>query len=424
MSALPKGWKTVRLGDVTSKPQYGYTTKSSAVGNVRYLRTTDLTSGKVNWESVPYCVENPVIISKYQLKNNDIVISRAGSVGFHSLIKNPPANTVFASYLIRFEPNGNIEPKYLSHFLNSREYWEQITEKAAGVAVQNVNAKKLADLTLPLASKSQQKRIADKLDSVLAKVDAAQARLDKIPTLLKRFRQSVLAAATSGELTKEWREENGVAIECWQKIELKDVCRSISDGDHQAPPKVEKGIPFLVISNVSRGYINFGTVSRWVPQNYYDSLKSIRKPELGDILYTVTGSFGIPLIVNTCDNFCFQRHIAIIKPIDKVIEPYFLKLFLESPKIYKHASKIATGTAQKTVSLTNLRKFPITLPSKEEQVEISNKVIELFEHANTVEKQYQAAKARLDKLTQSILAKAFRGELVTADDCDIEQVVS
>ena len=104
MSELPKGWIVVTLGEVCSKPQYGYTTKSCPEGRVQYLRTTDLSSGKVNWGTVPYCLTEPDKVDKYQLEHNDIVISRAGSVGYHHLIKSPPNNAVFASYLIRFKP--------------------------------------------------------------------------------------------------------------------------------------------------------------------------------------------------------------------------------------------------------------------------------------------------------------------------------
>ena len=81
MSELPKGWIVVTLGEVCSKPQYGYTTKSCPEGRVQYLSTTDLSSGKVNWGTVPYCLTEPDKVDKYQLEHNDILISRAGAVG-------------------------------------------------------------------------------------------------------------------------------------------------------------------------------------------------------------------------------------------------------------------------------------------------------------------------------------------------------
>lgn len=267
----------------------------------------------------------------------------------------------------------------------------------------------LKELEFSVPPLAEQKVIADKLDTLLAQVENTKARLERIPQILKRFRQSVLAAAVSGGLTEEWRK--AVVRSEWSDTRLDDVCNSVSDGDHQAPPRAQSGIPFLVISNVTGGEINFDEVSRWVPETYYNNLKSIRKPQRGDLLYTVTGSFGIPVIVNTDKPFCFQRHIAIIKPNHDMVSARYLAVYLQSPKAFAHAADVATGTAQKTVSLNNLRKFSISLPTMDEQTEIVRRVDQLFAHADRIEQQVNNALARVNSLTQSVLVKAFRGEL-------------
>ena len=108
------------MGEVCLQSQYGWTTSASSEGNLHLLRTTDITSGKIDWGSVPYCAEEPPEIEKYLLHDGDIVISRAGSIGFSLLIKNPePA--VFASYLIRFKPL--IDEQYAKYFLQTPAYW-------------------------------------------------------------------------------------------------------------------------------------------------------------------------------------------------------------------------------------------------------------------------------------------------------------
>ncbi|EFK1739649.1 TPA: restriction endonuclease subunit S [Escherichia coli] len=261
------------------------------------------------------------------------------------------------------------------------------------------------ELKIDIPAWEEQKIIAEKLDTLLAQVDSTKTRLEQIPQILKRFRQAVLAAVVNGKLSKNTKQ--------WEIYLLKNLCTSISDGDHQAPPKSETGIPFLVISDVNKGVIDFDNVSRWVPESYYQSLKEIRKPCQYDILYTVTGSYGIPVIVNNNKPFCFQRHIAIIKPNRNLIDHRFLAFYLESPQIFKHASDVATGTAQKTVSLSSLRNFEISVPPLKEQHEIVRRVEQLFAYADTIEKQVNNALARVNNLTQSILAKAFRGELTT-----------
>ena len=97
-------------------------------------------------------------------------------------------------------------------------------------------------------------------------------------------------------------------------VRLESVCRVITDGGHQPPPQVPEGIPFLVISNVSSGSISFES-TRFVPSTYFETLDDSRKPKVGDLLFTVTGSFGIPVVVRTDREFCFQRHIALLKPL-------------------------------------------------------------------------------------------------------------
>lgn len=297
--------------------------------------------------------------------------------------------------------SSGVERNFFIHWYRSQA--QLIESLGTGTTVKGIRLEVLKALSINLPPFFEQKIIAEKLDTLLAQVDSTKARLEQIPQILKRFRQVVLAAIVNGKLSTN--------TEQWKVYSLKNLCVSISDGDHQAPPKSETGIPFLVISDVNKGKIDLENVSRWVPESYYLALKEIRKPSLNDILYTVTGSFGIPVVVNTTKPFCFQRHIAIIKPNSNLINYRFLLFYLESPQIFKHASDVATGTAQKTVSLSSIRNFELSVPSLKEQAVIVHRVEQLFAYADTIEKQVNNALTRVNNLTQSILAKAFRGEL-------------
>ncbi len=297
--------------------------------------------------------------------------------------------------------SSGVERNFFIHWYRSQA--QLIESLGTGTTVKGIRLEVLKALSINLPPFFEQKIIAEKLDTLLAQVDSTKARLEQIPQILKRFRQVVLAAIVNGKLSTN--------TEQWKVYSLKNLCVSISDGDHQAPPKSETGIPFLVISDVNKGKIDLENVSRWVPESYYTALKEIRKPSLNDILYTVTGSFGIPVVVNTTKPFCFQRHIAIIKPNSNLINYRFLLFYLESPQIFKHASDVATGTAQKTVSLSSLRNFELSVPSLKEQAVIVHRVEQLFAYADTIEKQVNNALTRVNNLTQSIPAKAFRGEL-------------
>ena len=158
--------------------------------------------------------------------------------------------------------------------------------------------------------------------------------------------------------------------------------------------------------------------SRFVPSTYYEQLKPARKPSVGDILFSVTGSIAIPALVDISEPFTFQRHIAILKPDLTRISSKFLLYSLGTESIKDQSLAVATGTAQLTIPLSGLRVFTIGLPSKDEQHAIVRRVETLFAFADRLEARYTTARMQVDQLTPSLLAKAFRGELVPQDPND------
>src|SRR2546427_4682809 len=197
--ALPQTWAMATLGELCEKPDYGWTTRAADKGDLKLLRTTDLTGGNVDWASVPFCSENPPEAGRYRLHPGDVVISRAGSVGFSFLLSECP-EAVFASYLIRFRPFEALNSRYLSFFLQSPGYWQQIAKSAAGIALQNVNAKKLAAITLAVAPAPEQNRIVAEIEKQFTRLEAGAAALKRVQANLKRYRAAVLKAAVEGRL--------------------------------------------------------------------------------------------------------------------------------------------------------------------------------------------------------------------------------
>lgn len=161
----------------------------------------------------------------------------------------------------------------------------------------------------------------------------------------------------------------------WEKVKLTECCISITDGDHQPPPKVSEGIPFVTISNInSENQFDFKSVM-YVPIEYYEKLDSKRKAQKNDILYSVVGSFGIPVFMKNDIPIVFQRHIAILRPDTTVIKPRFLYYTMLSRDFYMKADAVALGAAQRTISLTALRNMEICIPSLERQ----KKIVDILE---------------------------------------------
>ncbi len=159
----------------------------------------------------------------------------------------------------------------------------------------------------------------------------------------------------------------------WDKVKLADCCLSISDGDHQPPPKAVSGVPFVTIANINKSNQFDFSDTMFVPKDYYDRLDLKRKAKVGDILYSVVGSFGIPVLIKEERPFVFQRHIAILRPNER-INSAFLYYTMLSRDFYAKADAAAIGAAQRTVSLTSLRGMEIELPPLKVQEAIASKL--------------------------------------------------
>jgi type I restriction enzyme S subunit len=435
------------FGSICGNGQYGWTTRAADKGSVKFLRTTDITKSQINWDSVPYCQDDPPDIEKYRIQANDILISRAGSVGFSSLISHTPFPAVFASYLIRFIPSESLEPRYVAYFLRSSEYWQQISEASAGIALSNVNARKLSEITTPLAPLNEQKRIADKLDALLARVDAGRDRLNRVSLILKRFRQSVLAAATSGKLTENWRTEHinvdwnneieeeltefGFAdAHCfgdfrfptsWNVARLGEIAEIVGgitkDSKKQDPTDEE--LPYLRVANVQRGFFDLTEIKTIrVPQRRIEELLLRR----GDILFNEGGDIdklGRGWVWDGEIERCtFQNHVFRVRLHNELFEPKFFSWYgnLRGAAYFLSVGKQTTNLASINKSL--LSALPIVIPPAEEQNEIARRIEVLFAYADRIEACYQNALTRVDQLTPTLLSKAFCGELVPQDPGD------
>lgn len=310
--------------------------------------------------------------------------------------------------LMAFIADNNCYFKYVLYWSMTVDFYTYTN----ATTVPAIRKTDLESIPFPVAPLAEQQRIVERIESLFSKLDEAKEKAQEVIDSFETRKAAILHKAFSGELTAKWREENGVGIESWERKTLGEVCNSIFDGDHMPPPKSESGIPFLVISNVNDGYLSFEN-TRFVPQEYYDAITDTRKPEKGDVLYTLVGSFGIPVVVDTNAPFCFQRHMALLKP--KSINTYFLWYLLQSQEMYQKASSIAKGVAQLTVPIKGLRLMDFNCPSEEEQIEIVRILDSLLEKEDTSKDNAESIIDQIETMKKAILARAFRGELGTND---------
>ncbi|MFN1647539.1 restriction endonuclease subunit S [Vibrio rotiferianus] len=355
-------------------------------------------------------------------------------------------------------PNEYYEPKYFYYMLRALELPDK------GYSRHFKYLKECKGKVAPLA---EQTRIVEKLDEVLAQVDTIKARLDGIPAILKRFRQSVLASAVSGKLTEEFYTSQAVINDIteewiryqeetfrklgkqnksntWMKkapapinrVEFSDRlpkgkrwCAFILDeiilaknqGVNTTTEKVEytsSGIVAVQAGNIQESKIDFQS-NKFVSKDKFDALSCHVKPAFNDVLYTNIGAnFGNAAVVpEILEDFLITWNVMRIVP-SKILLPKYLELVLNSSLIRDIALTAVSTSTVPFVNGKTIGQYVIPTPPIEEQKEIVRLVDQYFAFADTIEAQVKKAQARVDNLTQSILAKAFRGELVAQDPND------
>jgi restriction endonuclease S subunit len=328
----------------------------------------------------------------------------------------PPNTVLVAMYgatagqvgILRFEastnqavcgilPSEHFAPEFLFYFFLHKK--DELVAQAAGNAQPNISQIKIRNTGVPVAPVSEQHRIVTILDEAFDGIATAKANAEKnlenARTLFESHLQAVFAEAwETGEL-----------------VALADLATGITDGDHMPPPKAASGVPFITIGNVAKDTrtIDFSDTFK-VSREYFDSLKPNKKPQVGDVLYTVTGSFGIPVLIKEQQDFCFQRHIGLVRPKPDVRSEWLYYLLM-SPQIVQQANDGATGTAQKTVSLKVLRGFEVPRLPLAAQEKVTAKLNSLASETQRFESLYQQKLTALDDLKKSLLHQAFSGAL-------------
>lgn len=230
-----------------------------------------------------------------------------------------------------------------------------------GASIKHPKMSEIWEIPIPALLLSEQELIVKELDAVSDIIADKRKQLQELSSLVQ-----AIFFDTFGDSRHNTPK--------WVVKKMKDICIVVTDGDHLPPPKSDDGIPFITISDIDKDShcICFDD-TMFVPRTYYEKLKDYKKAKPGDILYTVTGSYGIPIIVKENKDFCFQRHIGLLRPSNEV-EPEYLSAWCSSPDGKQQADREATGIAQKTVSLTSLRNFNVPVPPIELQRCFAQKV--------------------------------------------------
>ncbi|EGH69685.1 restriction endonuclease subunit S [Pseudomonas syringae] len=308
------------------------------------------------------------------------------------------------------KPHPEMDTRFLYYFLRN------LPIESRGYARHFKIVKDAAYLVPPLA---EQTRIAAKLDELLAQVDTLKACIDGIPSLLKRFRQSVLAAAVSGRLTDEWRgavRENSDGQGFSYPVRRLGVIARFIDYRGKTPEKVDSGIPLITAKNIKSGYIS-RVPREFIRPEAYESWMTRGIPKVGDVLITTEAPLGNVAVIDITEKFALAQR-AICLQFHEGYSSSFAAITLQSSLLQEELARRSTGTTVKGIKASVLKEIGLPAPSIDEQNEIVHRVEQLFAYAEQLETKVSEAKKRIDHLAQSILAKAFKGDLVPQDPND------
>lgn len=340
------------------------------------------------------------------------------------------------STMVVITPIG-VETKYLEYFIKHSNNF--ILSTSTGSGLQHINKNFFKMLEIPIAPSAEQKRIVVKLQKILNKVNDAKRRLETVSRILKRFRQSVLAAACSGRLTADWRERNPeMESDCdqgnekktedyprgWRITSLGTLAKLVTSGSRGwAKYYADSGSIFIRAQNINSDILNLDGVAFVTLPKRAEGQRT--KVQQHDLLITITGAnvTKTALVETPIEDAYVSQHVALVRLADIRMSRFLFFVIISLAHGRKQLQSVAYGQGKPGLNLDNIREVTLGLPPLAEQQEIVRRVDKLFKLAATIETHYDKAKQVVDKLTQSILAKAFRGELVAQDPADDPAVV-
>lgn len=336
------------------------------------------------------CASEPLKIDAYSYDCECVLVSGNGdlNVKYYS----GKFDAYQRTYIIESLNPRFLDNKFLYFFLSL--YIEQLRYDSIGGIIKYIKLENLTDAAIPIVSLEKQRKVI----TTLEKADR-----------LRRTRRYALELSDT-YLRSVFLEMFGDPAEnpkSWKISELNDVCNKVTDGTHQPPVFTPSGIPFIFVQNIAQGEIDFSN-TRYVSEETYHQLTRNTKVDKGDIIYSSVGvSFGVAVQVSTNRKFTFQRHIAHLKPKHDEVNSVFLSAQMNNPFVYSQAARASRGAAQPTVNLGDIKEFKVIIPP----LPLQEKFAAIVQKSDRIRAQQRESLRQAEHLFQTILHRAFRGEL-------------
>lgn len=409
---VPENWVWVRLGAIAEIVTGGTPSKKHPEyygGNFPFYKPSDLDQGRLTYDASEYLSEEGKKVSRIIPKNSTAVccIGSIGKCGY--LMCEGTTNQQINSAIPK------INSLCLYYYLCTENFVQNLLSMASATTIAIVNKSKMESCAFPLPPLSEQQRIVERIEELFAKLDEAKERLQEVADSFAVRKAAILHKAFTGELTKQWRRENGVSYESWEEKFVKDICNDIKVGIVIKPSQYytdqKNGVAAFRSANVRESYIED---KDWVyiNKNGQDTNKR-SEVHTGDVLIVRSGNPGTACVVTEKYDGFNAIDILIAVPDSKKVTSEFLCAYTNSPACKTLISNNKRGMALAHFNVGGYSQLPISLPSLPEQHEIVRLIDDLLARERAAQQAAEQALASIDLMKKSILARAFRGELGT-----------
>lgn len=406
---LPINWITIKLENIVQIQSGGTPSRSISSywdGNIPWIKISDMRDRYIE-KAEEYITEDGINNSSAKIfKKGTVLFSIFATIGKVGILDIDAATN---QAIVGLVPYKGVDKVYLMYVLKNLSH--QISEQGKGIAQKNINISILKKTLIPLPPLAEQKRIADKLDTLFGQLNTIQKAFERIPELIKNFRQQVLTFAVTGKLTEKWRK--GKTLDKWENKSIGSLF------------KVQTG---STPHRENNAYYDFGKIP-WIKSgevkntlifNSNEYITELAIQETNAKIYPINtiliamygegktrGQVGL-LKIPAASN---QAVAALVN--DKGYDIITIKyVFFFCLSQYNNIRNQAKGGNQPNLNLTTIKKWEIPLPPQKEQEEIVRIIDSIFKKLETIEQQYNVLKTKIEKLPQVLLNKAFSGELV------------
>lgn len=419
---VPENWVWVRLGNFIDLLR-GVSYKKHDVHNEKMendcliLRGGNIIEGGLDLNADNVYVDKSLVSEAQLIRKNDIIIvSSTGSVkviGRAGLAFCDYNDVAFGAFLTLARPKNRCNKSFIDLFFQSFLYRQSIRELASGVNINNIRSEYITNMPIPLPPLSEQQRIVERIEELFAKLDEAKERLQEVADSFAVRKAAILHKAFTGELTKQWRLENGVSDESWEEKKGEDFFEYVTSGSRGwAKYYSDKGSIFVRMGN-----LNHGTIELDLSDIQYvelpDQVEGQRsKLQKNDILISITADVGMIGLVREDMDAYINQHVALARPKNDLYAEFLAWYFVSDVGLQQMQNK-QRGATKIGLGLQDIRSIILKIPTLPEQHEIVRLIDDMLARERSAQQATEQALASIDLMKKSILARAFRGELGT-----------